>query len=518
MPGRRLPTVDIRTLLLHIRSNPSDRAVSRDTGLDRRTVRTYRHWADQQKLLTEPLPALEALQQRREATLADTLPPQNASSVEPYREIVVRLRRENVQRTAIFARLKERGYQGSYASVYRFVQALEPPTPDVCVRVETQPAEEAQVDFGEVGRLPAAAGKVSKVYAFVMTLSWSRHQYVEFVCDQKVETWLGLHVRAFAFFGGVPLHVTCDNLKAAILSAAVDDPVVNRSYAECAEHYGFRIAPCRPRTPQHKGKVERGVAFVQGNFWAGREIATVAEANQAVKTWCLHEAGERVHGTTKERPLTRFRDTEQARLLPLPSTAYDMAVMKAAKLHRDGYVVFDNAYYSAPFRLVGQKLWIRGGLAQVRLYDSAYHCVATHERAKQPGERLTHPDHLPPHKVPGLLQTRHSCLEDAARIGDATLQIVAALLDDPILERLPTAGRLVRLQAKYSPARLEAACARALCFDDPTYTTVKRILREGLENAPVVAHTSAPLPSEAFAFARPVEEIFGTLVGGLTWN
>jgi transposase len=518
MPGRRLPTVDIRTLLLHIRSNPSDRAVSRDTGLDRRTVHSYRQWAQQQNLLTEPLLSLEELQQRREATLSDTLPPQNASSVEPYREIVVRLRRENVQRRAIFARLKERGYKGSYASVYRFVKALEPATPDVCVRVETQPGEDAQVDFGEVGRLPDASGKMGKVYAFVMTLSWSRHQYVEFVCDQKVETWLGLHVRAFAFFGGVPRRVTCDNLKAAIVQAAFDDPVANRAYAECAEHYGFRIAPCRPRTPQHKGKVERGVAFVQGNFWAGRELTKIATANQAARVWCLQEAGERVHGTTKERPLTRYNDTERARLLPLPSTAYDMAVMKAAKLHRDGYIVFDNAYYSAPFRLVGQKLWVRGGLAQVRLYDSAYQCVATHERAGQPGERLTHPDHLPPHKLPGLLQTRQSCLEDAARIGTATAQVVQTLLDDPILERLPSAGRLVRLQAKYSPARLEAACARALRFDDPTYTTVKRILREGLENAALPEEAPAPAPSPAFTFARPVEEIFGALVGGLTWN
>ena len=113
-----------------------------------------------------------------------------------------------------------------------------------------------------------------------MTLSWSRHQYVEFVFDQKVDTWLGLHVRAFAFFGGVPHRVICDNLKAAIVQAAFDDPVANRAYAECAEHYGFRIAPCRPRTPQHKGKVERGVAFVQGNFWAGRELPDLPAANQ----------------------------------------------------------------------------------------------------------------------------------------------------------------------------------------------------------------------------------------------
>lgn len=174
-------------------------------------------------------------------------------------------------------------------------------------------------------------------------------------------------------------------------------------------------------------------------------------------------------------------------------------------------------YYSAPFRLVGQKVWVRGGLAQVRLYDSAYQCVATHERAQKPGERLTHPDHLPPHKLPGLLQSRESCREQAGAVGTATLALVERLLEDPILDRLPTAGRLVRLANKYSSERLEAACARALRFDEASYTTVKRILHEGLENAALPA-APAPLATEALAFARPVEEIFGKQVGGMTWN
>ena len=518
MPGRRLPTVDIRTLLLQIRSNPSDRAVSRETGLDRRTVRNYRKWATEQNLLTETLLSYEELEKRKDATLTDTLPPQNHSSVEPFRDSVVRLRRENVAMKTIFARIKERGYQGSYASVYRFVKVLEPVTPDVCVRVETEPAQEAQVDFGDVGHLTDNEGKLRKVHVFVMTLAWSRHQYIEFVFDQKVETWLGLHVRAFAFFGGVPQKVTCDNLKAAIIRAAFDDPIANRAYAECAEHYGFRIAACRPYTPQHKGKVERGVAFVQGNFWAGREWSSLQQANTAGKHWCLHEAGERLHGTTKERPLARFNEIEKQRLSLLPATAYDLAVMKPAKLHRDCYVVFDGAYYSAPFRLVGQKLWVRGGLSQIRIYDSAHLCVATHERAGKPGQRLTHPDHLPPHKLPGLTQTRETCLEVAACVGKATLQIVQSLLDDPILERLPTAGRLLRLQDKYSASRLEAACARALRFDDPYYTTVKRILNEGLDNADIALASCLPGATHPFVFARDAEEIFGALVGELSWN
>jgi transposase len=517
MPGRRLPTVDIRTLLLQIRSNPSDRALSRLTGMHRTTIHAYRQWAKEQNLLTDPLLPLEELQKRREQTLSDPLPPQNQSSVEPFREIVVKLRRENVCMTTILKRLKERGYTGAYASVYRFVKVLEPVLPDVCVRVETQPAEEAQVDFGEVGRLPEKDGKRPRVYAFVMTLSWSRHQYLEFVTDQKVETWLALHVRAFAFFGGVPQRIVCDNLKAAIVRAAFDDPTANRAYAECAEHYGFRIAPCRPRTPEHKGKVERGIAYVQGSFWAGRDWADLPTANAAARIWCLGDAGERTHGTTKEQPLARFEGTERERLLPLPRTPYDMAVMKQTRIYRDCYFILDDAYYSAPFRLVGQKLWVRGGLSQVRLYDRAYQLVATHERAKKPGERLTHPDHLPAHKLPGLLQTRESCREEAGAVGAATLALVERLLEDPILDRLPTAGRLVRLQGKYSPERLEAACARALRFEDPSYTTVKRILHQGLENAALPAPPVA-VSSEAFAFVRPVEEIFGNLVGGMTWN
>lgn len=516
--SRRLPIVDLRQLLLALRDNPSDRAVSRETSLDRRTVQRYRHWAVQQQLLTDPLLSLEELQQRREQTLPDPLPPQNHSSVEPFRETVVRLRSENVCIRALLARLKERGYTGSYGSVYRFVKTLEPVVVDTCVRVETAPAEEAQVDFGEVGFLPdPETGVPRKVHAFVMTLSWSRHQYVEFVFDQKLETWLRLHVRAFAFFGGSVARIVCDNLKAAIVRAAWDDPIAHRSYAECAEHYGFRISPCRPRTPQHKGKVERGIAYVQGNFWAGREITSLEQANREARDWCRLEAGQRLHGTTKERPWERFEQTERARLRPLPSSPYDLAVFKKVRLHRDNYVVFDNAFYSAPFRLVGQTLWARGGLTQVRLYDTDHRCVATHERATEPGQRRTHPDHLPSNKRPGLEQTRESCREQARAVGPATTKIVEELLSDPVLERLPTAGRLVRLANRYSAPRLEAACARALRFGDPTYPTVKGILQQGMENAPDAPGVPERV-SPSYTFARGAEELFGGQWEEMTWN
>lgn len=260
--------MDIRTLLIHIRDNPSDRGVQQETGVDRRTVKRYRSWAADQDLLEGPLPPLEKLQPLISETLGESKPPTNISTVEPYREVVIKLHHEGVEISAIWQRLKEHGYSGTYSSVYRFVRALDPRIPDAVVRVERRPGEEAQVDFGYSGRMiDPDTGKLRKSWAFVMTLSWSRHQYVEFVWDQKVETWLLLHRHAFEFFGGIPERVVIDNLKAAITKACWNDPLVQYAYHECAEHYGFRISPTRPATPEHKGKVEQGgVHYVKRNF------------------------------------------------------------------------------------------------------------------------------------------------------------------------------------------------------------------------------------------------------------
>jgi transposase len=397
------------------------------------------------------------------------------------------------------------------------VRRLEPGQLDVTVRVETKPGEEGQVDFGYAGLLlDPATGKLRKAWVFVMTLSWSRHQYVEFVWDQKVETWLLCHRHAFAFFAGVPERVVIDNLKAAIIKACWDDPEVQHAYQECAEHYGFLIAPCRPATPQHKGKVEQGgVHYVKRNFFAGRDPTPLPQANREVRVWCETTAGQRIHGTTKEQPLVRFRTVEQARLRPLPATPYDLAVWKVAKLHRDCHVVFEQAYYSAPYRLVGQQLRLRGGTQLVQIYTLDYQLVAIHDRAQQPGQRQTHPAHLPPELVDGLFVDRATCQAVAQDIGPATTQVVQQLLGDAVVDRLPTTRRLLKLRERFGDARLEAACQRALSFSDASYQTVKRILESGLDPGTAEAK---PIVAPAQTFVRTASELMGHLFGGLTWN
>lgn len=516
MPSKRKETMDIREVLRQLQQGLSDRAVAMATGVNRKTVARYRAWASGQGLLAGSLPSLGELQLLLDETLPTVPPPQNVSSVEAYRQVVVKLRDQGVEMAALHQRLQERGYRGSYSAVRRFVRALEPVTAEVTVRVETPPGVEAQVDFGYAGRMvDPETGVVRKAWLFVMTLSWSRHQYVEFVFDQTVSTWLRLHRNAFRFFGGVPERVVIDNLKAGIAKVCNYEPEAQQAYRECAEHYGFLISPCRPRTPQHKGKVEQGgVHYVKRNFLAGQAPLILTEANRAVLVWVNTTAGERRHGTTKEAPVQRFA-TEQACLRPLPPTPYDLAIWKEVTVQRDCHVYFDHAYYSAPCRLVGQKLWVRGGTQSVHLYTPDYQQVATHSRADHPGQRLTTLDHLPPHKVAGLLITRDSCCQQATAIGAATRQVVDGFLDHRPEDRLRTAGRLLRLAERYSAQRLEAACARAVRFDDPTYLTIKRILEQGLDTQLPPATKPVPL---AQVFVRTATELVGHLYGGRSWT
>lgn len=511
--------MDIRTVVRYLQAATSVSATQRATGLNRRTIMRYRSWAQQHGLLDpqSPLPSLEELHELLAHTLPPpTPPPQTISSVEPYRELVCTLYRQQVAGTAILQRLRERGYHGGQSSVYRFLHQLEPLRPTATVRVEREPGSEAQVDFGYAGLLlDPASGALRKAWAFVMVLAYSRHQYVEFVFDQKLPTWIAVHAHAFAFFGGVPGRVVLDNLKAGITRACFDDPQIQPTYRECAEHYGFLLAPCAPRTPEHKGKVEQGgVHYVKQNFLGGRAPTTLTQANADVLAWCRTTAGQRRHGTTKEAPLERFEQVERERLVPLPPTPYDLAIWKSVKLHRDGYVVFDNAFYSAPYRLIGQTLRVRGGSQRVRLYAGDYTLVATHPRAEHPGDRLTHPDHLPPAKAPGVLWTRTTCRALAAEIGPATTELVSTLLDDHVIDRHPRVVRILRLRSQVGDRRLEAACARLLAFGDLRYVTLKRVLEQGLDTQlPALLPVSTSTPARTFV--RSAAELLGHLFPSL---
>ncbi len=343
-----------RQVLLRLRAGEAEREIARSRLMGRekvarlRALATTQGWLEPTRELPDDAGLAAVLGQARRAR-------STISSVEPYRAQVTAWAEAGVQGKAIHAALcRDYGYTGSYSSVARLlvtVRASRPP--EVTVRLSYPPGEAAQVDFGAGPLLVHPDGQPRRTWAFVMTLCHSRHQYVEFVWDQSVATWLGCHRRAFEWFGGVPGRVIIDNAKCAITKACVYDPLVQRAYAACAEGYGFKIEACPPADPQKKGIVEAGVKYVKRNFLPLREARDLAHLNAQARVWIMKEAGERCHGTTRVAPLTLFA-LERGALQPLPAIAPDLGTWHQVSVHRDCHVQFERALYSVPFTVVGK--------------------------------------------------------------------------------------------------------------------------------------------------------------------
>jgi transposase len=498
----------LRDLIYRLRAGESERRIAKDLKVSRPTVHKYRLWAESQGYLNpaQPLPEL--------ATLVAALgpvapPPPMVSTLAPYQAFVEQLLEQGVELTAIRQRLQENyGYGGSYSAVRRFVQRLRPHQPEAIVRVQTEPGAELQVDFGHIGQLyDPVSGQLRPAYVFVATLSYSRHQYAEIVFDQKIPTWLALHRRAFESFGGVPRRVVPDNLKAAVLKALVYDPILGEAYRRMALHYGFLISPTKPGTPEHKGKVENGIRYVQRNFMAGQTFVDSNVANARLKIWVREVAGTRIHGTTRQAPLRLFHEYEQAALLPLPATPFSLLQIKPVKVHPDCHVTVEGSYYSVPYPYIGHTLDAYVSEQMVELYEGVK-LVATHVRCTAPGQWQTRLEDYPANKAAYLMQTPQYCRQLAGQIGPATLKVVETLLTDKPLERLRAVQAILRLAQTVGRTRLEAACARALYYDDVHYRRIKQILNAALDRDPLPETLPPAQPARVFTFARVSQDFF----------
>ncbi|MGB9700943.1 MAG: IS21 family transposase [Thermodesulfobacteriota bacterium] len=372
-------------------------------------------------------------------------------------------------------------FAGSYSSVRRLAQKLKQQDVQVTCILDFVPGEAVQVDFGKGPTITDVyTGEVISTWIFVMTLCFSRHMYAEIVLNQKVETWLSAHRRAFEYFGGVPAKVIIDNARCAITKACLRDPEVQRVYGELAEGYGFLISPCPPGEPQKKGRVEVTVKYIKNHFLPLRQFRSLVDANNQLRQWLLEVAGNRIHGTTKQRPLTVFAERERRFLHPLPEVAVELATWNRDKVHGDCHVRFEQAYYSAPFRLVHQQLWLKATDTTVKLFHNL-DLVAVHPRLRKPGARSTVDEHLPPEVIAYKMQDPQWCLRQAEAIGPCCQRLIQHLFTDQVLDNLRAAQGIIGLAKKYGALRLESACQRALFFDNPRYRTVKSILKQGLD-------------------------------------
>jgi transposase len=265
--------------------------------------------------------------------------------------------------------VEEYGYGASYESVKRFVRTIASPRRAVGV-FHCAPGAEAQVDFFRgAPTLDAATGEWRRPWVFRMTLGHSRHGYEEAVWDQKLETFLRLHERAFRDLGGVPLVVRHDNLKAAVVRACFFDPDSHDVYLAFAAHWGFTPLPTRPRNPQENGKQERSGGYVKTNALKGRRFDTLDAQNTCLRHWNRTIARLRIHGTTRRQVWTHFVEVEQRALQPLAGEAFPYFASGERTVHTDGHVEVAAAFYPVPLALLGQRLRVRWDAHLVRVFQ-----------------------------------------------------------------------------------------------------------------------------------------------------
>jgi transposase len=409
---------------------------------------------------------------------ATEVPPGTRSLCAGFREVIAPMLELGLSAQRIYQDLVGgHGFCGSYPSVSRYVAKLKAREPERVWRIECQPGEELQVDFGLGAPLFEAGGRTRRTWLFRAVLSYSRKGYSEVVLRQDTETFIRVIENALRHFGGVPRLLNLDNLKAAVIKADWYDPVINPKLADFCRHYGMTPMPCRSHTPQHKGKVERGVGYAKSNALKGRRFASLGEQNAHLLHWEEQVADKRVHGTTRRQVAAVFEE-ERGALGPLPASVYESYQEGRRRVGRDSFVEVAKAYYEAPPEFIGRQVWVRWDGRMVRLFNDRMEQVACHVRTE-------------PGKFSRTLGVRglHGTIKEnadywhsrAAAVGEAAGHWARRALDTRGAEAIRSIMGLCQLATKRRATEVNAACAKAMdaATGLPTFQTIKHLLEAG---------------------------------------
>ena len=498
MPAERLSMRQIREVLrLRFASRLSQRAIAKSLRLSQGAVSTYLTRARAAGIVW-PLPdelddaQLEALlYPPAPAIAADQRPMPDWAWV--HRE----LRRPDVTLALLWEEYRAGAPDGFgyswFCDLYRGWAGRLKPT----MRQTHIAGEKLFVDFaGRTGEIiDGRTGEIIAVQIFVAVLGASSFTYAEATWSQKLPDWIAAHVRAFAYFGGAARQTVSDNLKAGITKACFYEPMVNRTYADLARHYGTAIVPARPYKPRDKAKVEVGVQVVGRWILARlrhRRFFSLAELNAAIRL-LLDELNDRpMRGWGMSRRAL-FEALDQSALGQLPPFPYEYAEWKRCRVNFDYHVEIAKHYYSVPHQLIRQEVEARITATTVEIFHRGKR-VASHRRSLRPHRPTTVTEHMPSSHRRYRDWTHERIRREAASVGPDT-----AVLVDVILRSRPHPEQgfrscigILRLVKRYGAGRVDAACARALALGTRSYTSVAAILKNHREHAPA-ATTEAPL-------------------------
>jgi transposase len=316
----------------------------------------------------------------------------------------------------------------------------------------------------------------------------SNYTYAEATWSQSLGDWTGSHVRTFSYFGAVPHCIVPDNLLSGVTKTCRYEPGINATYQELATHYGTAVIPARVRKPRDKPKVEAGVQFVQRFILAGlrhRTFFNLAEANAAIKErleLLNNRPFRKLPGTRK----SRFEELDRPAMLPLPELPYQYAQWKIARVHIDYHVDVEGHFYSVPYRLVREQVDVRYTSATVECFHKGNR-IASHPRSFVKGKHTTNPEHMPLSHREYAEWTPERLISWAAQTGKATAAVVESILSRKAYAEhgFRSCMGIISLGKRFGKERLEAACERALFIKGISYTSIKSILNNNLDQKPL---------------------------------
>jgi transposase len=367
----------------------------------------------------------------------------------------------------------DQGFSGAYGSVKRFVRKLQGNQPiEARAVIFTAPGEEAQVDYGTgpMVRDPES-GKYRRTRLFVMTLGYSRKCVRLLTFRSSARIWSELHEKAFRRLGGSTRLVVLDNLREGVLTPDIYDPILNPLYRDVLAHYGAVAFPCRIKDPDRKGKVESGVGHAKRTPLKGMRFESLEEAQLYLDRWEAHSADTRIHGTTKRQVAAMFAEEKPA-LLPLPVEPFRYYQHGKRRVHPDGCIEVEAAYYSLPPGRIGQEVQAQWDAMFVRILDpKTGQLLREHVRQKRGWYRM-HDEDRPSRRPLQVSQLLWRCERAGTNIG---------VLCNHIYRQQGQVGvrriqGVLSLAKRYGTAATEEACAVALEMGVHEYQFVRRYL------------------------------------------
>ena len=516
MAHKEYNVVQIVDVLRRYLAGDSIRLIARSTGMDRNTVRKYIRNAEENGFdmaFTGELDEMAYL-------IFRAVHPDQGKGTEskrdqillPHEEKICKwLEKQNLTLTKVHIKLLRLGVEVSYSGLYRFAREhFGFGGPQNTVRmIDTAPGEVAEVDFGRLGILyDPASGRNRVLYALVITLVFSRHQYVFTTHTQDLKSLVGGIEEAWEYFQGLTRRLIIDNLKAAVIKADRYEPIFQRTFLEYAHYRGFIIDSTRVGDAKGKPKVERQVPYVRENFFKGESFRDRDHAQREAIKWCQMTAGLRIHGTTRRRPRLVFENEEQHALLPLQKPRFDVPEWHPPhKVHPDHHIRVNYAGYSIPTAYIGKEVDVRVDSKLVRIYYKEQ-LIKTHP-VKAPGERSTDYVDYPKEKTPYAMRSCQYYIRKATAMGMYCGEFTQTLLSgDFPWSKLRQAQKLIHLGEKYGKERVDSACRRALYFGLLSVYRVENIIKEPKSYFPMPEQQNPshghpkPLPGR---FRRPAE-------------